>query len=67
MKGVITKWLGSRNFGFIKPEKESEKIFVHISSFKVTDYYLIGKGLEVEFEVKKTSKGLEAKNVRIRI
>lgn len=67
MKGIIKKWLDGRGFGFIKSEKESEDIFVHISSFKAVDYYRIRDGLGVEFEVKKTSKGLEAENVRIPI
>jgi len=65
LKGKIRKWLDFRGYGFIKPEKENDDIFVHISSFKAEDYYLIKEGLEVEFDVKKTYKGLEAENVRI--
>ena len=65
MKGIIKRWLDARGFGFLKSDKESDDIFVHISSFNASDYYLIREGLEVEFDVKKTYKGLEAENIRI--
>ena len=65
MKGIIRRWLDGRGFGFVKSDRESKDIFVHISAFDVSDYYRIREGLEVEFDVKKTYKGLEAENLRI--
>ena len=67
MKGIIKKWLDFRGYGFLKTEKEGDDIFVHISSFVASDYYMIREGLEVEFDVKKTYRGLEAENVRVPI
>ena len=67
MKGIIKKWLDFRGHGFLKTEKEGDDIFVHISSFEASDYYMIREGLEVEFDVKKTYRGLEAENVRMPI
>ncbi len=32
-KGTLNKWLDDKGFGFLKPEKGKEEIFVHISTF----------------------------------
>ena len=34
MKGIIDQWNDGKGFGFIKPERGSQKIFFHISSVK---------------------------------
>lgn len=33
-KGVLKTWKDDRGFGFIKPEDESDDIFIHISAFE---------------------------------
>jgi CspA family cold shock protein len=53
----------NRGFGFIKPEEGSEDVFLHFS--EVEDSYLINEGVEVEFEVQDTYKGLRAVNAKI--
>jgi len=63
LKGTITRWLDDRGFGFIKPEEGGDDVFLHFS--EIEDSYLINEGVEVEFEVRDTYKGLRAVNAKI--
>jgi CspA family cold shock protein len=55
--------LDNRGFGFIKPEEGGKDVFLHYS--EIEDSYLINEGVEVEFEVRDTYKGLRAVNAKI--
>lgn len=60
------KWFdGKKGYGFILNPEGGEDIFVHFSAI-VSDqsFKVLNQDAEVEFELDKTQKGLQAKNVR---
>ena len=63
---VITgkvKWFNNeKGFGFIE-YKDGEDIFVHYSAILSEGYKTLVEGQYVEFELVKTDKGYQAKNV----
>ena len=64
--GVITgkvKWFNNeKGFGFIE-YNEKEDIFVHYSAIRSEGYKTLVEGQYVKFELIRTDKGLQAKNV----
>ena len=57
------KWFNNeKGFGFIE-SGELEYIFVHYSSIRSNGYKSLVEGQYVEFELVRTDKGLQAKNV----
>jgi cold shock CspA family protein len=34
MNGTIISWDDAKGFGFIKPDNESKKVFLHVSAFE---------------------------------
>lgn len=57
------KWFNNeKGFGFIE-YKENEDIFVHYSAIRSEGYKTLVEGQYVEFEIVRTDKGLQAKNV----
>ena len=61
------KWFSKqKGFGFIKPERGSEDVFVHQSAIEYDKYYsnILRKSDIVKFNIIETEKGLEAKNVK---
>lgn len=64
-KGKV-KWFDSKKgYGFILNPQEGEDIFVHYSSIvSDNDYKMLSQGMEVDFDMEITEKGLQAKNVR---
>ena len=57
------KWFNNeKGFGFIE-SGEWEDIFVHYSSRRRNGYKSLVEGQYVEFELVRTDKGLQAKNV----
>ncbi len=61
-KGTINR-LMDRGFGFIKTEEEKD-LFFHRNDLQGLAFESLQEGQEVEFEVERTDKGLNAKNVR---
>lgn len=58
------KWFNNdKGFGFIE-HKDGEDIFVHYSSILSDGYKSLVEGQYVDFDVVRTDKGLQAKNVR---
>ena len=58
------KWFNNdKGFGFIE-HKGGEDIFVHYSSILTDGYKSLVEGQYVDFDVVRTDKGLQAKNVR---
>jgi CspA family cold shock protein len=63
-KGVVKWFNGSKGFGFISREG-GEDVFVHYSAIEDNGgYRSLDEGDEVEFEVTKGPKGLQAESVR---
>tara|TARA_Y100000310_G_C20287683_1_gene625677 strand:+ start:134 stop:346 length:213 start_codon:yes stop_codon:yes gene_type:complete len=57
------KWFNQKKgFGFLERE-EGEDVFVHFSSITGEGFKTLNEGDAVEFELEKTDKGFEAKNV----
>ena len=63
-KGRV-KWFNeSKGFGFISRD-EGNDVFVHFSAIKRDGFKTLNEGDEVEFEVSKGPKGLQATEVII--
>ena len=63
MANGVVKWFNnSKGFGFITQEN-GEDVFVHFSAIQMSGYRTLEEGTEVEFEVKRGPKGLQAENV----
>ena len=57
------KWFNNeKGYGFIEGE-DGEDIFVHYSAILSEGYKTLVEGQYVEFEMVRTDKGLQAKNV----
>lgn len=59
------KWFNAdKGFGFINcSECENEDIFVHYTQIMEEGFRNLDEGQEVEFDLAKTERGLQAKNV----
>jgi CspA family cold shock protein len=59
------KWFSAeKGFGFIEREN-AEDIFVHFSNIISDGFRTLKENQEVEFDVEKTDKGLQATNVLV--
>jgi len=59
------KWFNAaKGFGFIQRET-GEDVFVHFSAIQTSGYRSLDEGAQVEFEVTRGPKGLQASNVAI--
>jgi cold shock protein len=61
MQGTVKFFNEAKGFGFIKPTNSNEDIFVH-SSGLIDE---IRQNDEVEYEVERGKKGLNAVNVKV--
>ena len=61
-KGVVKWFNAAKGYGFIQ-RSNGEDVFVHFSAIQMSGYRTLDEGCEVEFEVKKGPKGLQAENV----
>ncbi len=61
-KGVVKWFNAAKGYGFIQ-RSTGEDVFVHFSAIQMQGYRTLEEGMEVEFEVKKGPKGLQAENV----
>jgi cold shock CspA family protein len=67
LKGVITKWVPERAFGFADNAAGGPSIFLHISSFaKFVQSEEIRPGMKIEFEIE-SQPGHKAKAINTRI
>ncbi len=62
VKGKVKWFNNEKGFGFIE-YKDNEDIFVHYSSILSPGFKTLVEGQYVEFELVRTDKGLQAKNV----
>ncbi|MBM3162781.1 MAG: cold shock domain-containing protein [Chlorobi bacterium] len=60
------KWFdGKKGYGFILNPDGGEDVFVHFSAIvSEQSFKVLNQDAEVEFELEKTQKGYQAKNVR---
>ncbi|MCX6636030.1 MAG: cold shock domain-containing protein [Acidobacteria bacterium] len=61
-KGVVKWFNAAKGYGFIQ-RSTGEDVFVHFSAIQMQGYRTLEEGMEVQFEVKKGPKGLQAENV----
>ena len=62
VRGTVKWFNNEKGFGFINCEGQ-EDIFVHYSAILADGYKSLVEGEEVEFDLIRTDKGLQAKNV----
>ena len=63
MKGKVKWFNNDKGYGFIENGNGSEDIFVHYSAILSDGFKTLVEGQYVEFELVRTDKGLQAKNV----
>ncbi|MCX6599792.1 MAG: cold shock domain-containing protein [Acidobacteria bacterium] len=61
-RGIVKWFNAAKGYGFIQ-RSTGEDVFVHFSAIEMTGYRTLEEGTEVEFEVKKGPKGLQAEGV----
>ena len=61
-KGTVKWFNAAKGYGFIQREN-GEDVFVHFSAIQSQGYRSLDEGSQVEFEVTKGPKGLQATNV----
>ncbi len=61
-KGTVKWFNAAKGFGFIQRES-GEDVFVHFSAIQTNGYRSLDEGAQVEFEVTRGPKGLQAANV----
>ena len=62
-KGIIKWFNNEKGYGFINAEVD-EDIFVHYTAIKIDGYRTLSEGQQVEFNLIKTDKGLQAIDVK---
>ena len=62
MKGKVKWFNNDKGFGFIE-YSDQEDIFVHYSAILTHGFKTLVEGQYVEFDLVRTDKGLQAKNV----
>lgn len=61
-RGIVKWFNAAKGYGFIQ-RSTGEDVFVHFSAIQMSGYRSLDEGMEVEFEVKKGPKGLQAESV----
>ncbi len=61
-KGTVKWFNAAKGYGFIQ-RSNGEDVFVHFSAIQMSGYRALEEGVEVEFEVTRGPKGLQAENV----
>ena len=62
-RGTV-KWFNeAKGFGFIS-QSNGDDVFVHFSAIEGSGFKVLAEGDQVEFEVSRGPKGLQASNVR---
>ena len=60
------KWFNeSKGYGFIVPTEGGDDVFVHTTAIEGDGQRVLLEGQQVDFEVYKSPKGLQAANVKV--
>lgn len=62
MKGTVKWFNDSKGYGFIR-SPQGEDVFVHFSAIQTEGFRTLSEGEQVEFELLRSEKGLQAANV----
>ncbi len=62
--GTVKWFNAAKGYGFIK-RASGEEVFVHFTAIGMSGYRTLDEGVQVEFEVLETEKGLQAQNVEL--
>lgn len=61
--GTVKWFNGSKGYGFITPDGETEDVFVHHSAIQAEGFRNLDEGDRVEFAIEQDTKGPRATNV----
>ena len=64
LQGVVKWFNAQKGFGFLTSQS-GEDVFVHFSAIQSEGFKSLDEGQSVQFDVKRTPKGLSAENVTI--
>jgi CspA family cold shock protein len=62
-QGTVKWFNDAKGFGFITPTDGGEDVFVHFTAIRGDGFRSLAQGQHVEFEVIKSEKGLQAREV----
>jgi CspA family cold shock protein len=66
MASGTVKWFNpEKGFGFITQDNGGPDVFCHHTAIQTEGFRTLTEGQKVEFETKRTAKGLQAENVRV--
>lgn len=65
IKGKVKWFNATKGFGFITTDDGDQDVFVHHTAIQTEGFRTLNEGEEVEFEVEKTKKGLQAIDLQV--
>lgn len=64
-KGTVKWWNDSKGFGFLIPSDGGKDVFAHYTELRMDGFKTLIEGQAVEFELKVSERGPEAKNIKL--
>ena len=64
-RGIVKWFNNTRGYGFITTGESSDDIFVHYRSIRGDGYKSLTEGQDVEFELQRGERGLQAEDVAV--